>query len=618
MQNLLILLPLAVFWVLFLVLKNDFSLRGAFVGASTLLALWIWGSTELLSFFNWLTFEGVLSAWVVALGALLFYIFIKKTPISFSFLPPPKIPLGVFYTVLLGIFLLFLFAIAILQAPNNWDSMTYHLPKVLHWIAHKNVDHYATHIGRQVALNPMAEYFILHTFLLTANDYFANTVQCWAMVGVVVLSSLIAQHLGASFRGQLLAGFLTLSVPIAVLEATSTQNDLVLTYFVLASIWAFGKLKEEQKYHWTCLAGIAMGLAILTKNIAYFYLAPWVLLQVYEVLKSRFAYFRLNFLIAFITILIVLPFSIRNITLFNTPVPEPDVIAHIKHSVSTEAYDLKSFVSKSIRTFGFNLTSPFDWHNDILVKNIEGSHRLLGLDINDKRTSFSSFEMPFHNKFYSQDYAPNPLHTWLFFLLFPLLYIFRERFSKQYFLSLLLGVAGFFLMIFLLKWQPFGTRFQIPFFALVSVWVALAADKLFFYKSSKTSNAIYFVLISSLLWMAGYYVYYSPNLALRGDKTIFNTPREELYFITRPELYPVYCKLVEEVKKSNCTKLHLKLKPDDWEYPLWRMLANRAIDAEIFHHQVDNLTHPLENKHFEACGLVEINNPKNSATFKRY
>lgn len=238
--------------------------------------------------------------------------------------------------------------------------------------------------------------------------------------------------------------------------------------------------------------------------------------------------------------------------------------------------------------------------------------------MNDKRSSFSAFEMPFHNKFYSQDYAPNPLHTGLFFLLLPFLYIFRERFSKLYFLNLFLGISGFFLLIFLLKWQPFGTRFQIPFCVMVSLWVAVAADKLFFYKISKAAHFIYAASIIILLSLAGHYVYNSTNLALRGDKTIFNTSREELYFLARPQLYPVYCELVEEIKKSKCTKLHLKLGLDDWEYPLWRMLTNREINFELFHHQVDNLTNPLENKQFEACGLIEIDNAKNSATFRRY
>jgi len=277
MENFLILLPFVAFLLLFLILKNDFSLRVSFIWASVIIAVWIFLTTEFLSLFDLLIFEGVLGAWLLALIALISYIFLKKNPIFFS-LVRLKFSFPIFYAIILGLFLLLLLSIAILQAPNNWDSMTYHLPKILHWIAHKNVNHYATHIGRQIALNPMAEYLILHTFLLTANDYFANAVQWFSMVGLVVLASLIAESLGASWRGQVVASFLTISIPIAILEATSTQNDLVVTYFILITIWAFLKLREEKKYHWAFLVGLAMGLALLTKSTAYFYLAPWVLL----------------------------------------------------------------------------------------------------------------------------------------------------------------------------------------------------------------------------------------------------------------------------------------------------------------------------------------------------
>src|SRR5690348_2490265 len=32
-------------------------------------------------------------------------------------------------------------AIAVVAAPNTWDSMTYHLPRVAHWAAQRSVEH---------------------------------------------------------------------------------------------------------------------------------------------------------------------------------------------------------------------------------------------------------------------------------------------------------------------------------------------------------------------------------------------------------------------------------------------------------------------------------------------
>ena len=47
--------------------------------------------------------------------------------------------------------------VALTAPPNTWDSMTYHMPRVEHWIENRNVEPYPTHILRQLSLGPGAE-----------------------------------------------------------------------------------------------------------------------------------------------------------------------------------------------------------------------------------------------------------------------------------------------------------------------------------------------------------------------------------------------------------------------------------------------------------------------------
>ena len=83
---------------------------------------------------------------------------------------------------LLGVLAL-LALLAIVAPPNNWDSMVYHMGRVVHWMQNRSVDHYPTSIDRQLYLGPWTEFAILHLQVLTGGDRWANLVQWMALPG---------------------------------------------------------------------------------------------------------------------------------------------------------------------------------------------------------------------------------------------------------------------------------------------------------------------------------------------------------------------------------------------------------------------------------------------------
>ncbi len=132
------------------------------------------------------------------------------------------------------------------------------------------------HYYSQVSQPPLAEYFILHTWILSAGDRFANLVQFFAFFASAVAASAITAGLGASRRGQVLAALFAATLPNGILQASGVKNDCVLAlWLALTARFALAWLRDPRPADLVSV-GLALGLAILTKNTAYLFGAPLV------------------------------------------------------------------------------------------------------------------------------------------------------------------------------------------------------------------------------------------------------------------------------------------------------------------------------------------------------
>ena len=281
--QLLVLLPVLALGACVLALKTRLGcwreaiLRGAVLWGTVLV-----GITELLSVLHSLTFLGLAAAWLVAL--LIGVAFVVRARGHRQLSVRSSVRLARLDVALLGplaVLLLVLAMVAVVSPPNTWDSMTYHMARLIHWSQNASLAPYPTHILRQLYLQPGAEFALLHLQVLSGGDRLAGLVQWASMVGVVVGTSLIAHDLGAGRPGALCASILAASLPIGILEATSTQNDYVVAFWDVC-VMAFGLRlirSSSTAIPWATTAafGASVGLAILTKATAYLLVLPIVL-----------------------------------------------------------------------------------------------------------------------------------------------------------------------------------------------------------------------------------------------------------------------------------------------------------------------------------------------------
>ncbi|MEU5910684.1 glycosyltransferase family 39 protein [Micromonospora sp. NPDC047527] len=169
--------------------------------------------------------------------------------------------------------------VALLAEPNNFDSQTYHLPKVERWVAQGDLDFWPTAIHRQVTIPPGAEYLLLHLRLLTGGDALHNLVQWAAGIVCLVAVARITAQLGGSRRAQLITAFVLASTPMVVLQATSTQTDLVCAAWVAcAATLVLDGLRRRTGWGTLLGLGAATGLTAVTKTSGLIAVGPLLVL----------------------------------------------------------------------------------------------------------------------------------------------------------------------------------------------------------------------------------------------------------------------------------------------------------------------------------------------------
>jgi hypothetical protein len=605
MSNLLGVLPLLCFGLLVLDLDRrdrsfvpgrDADWRDTWLAASVCWGLALVAFTETLSPFHLLSRPVLVATWAVFAVVLGVRVAASTRAHATSFTigrwwknGTLRDPLFVGLLVILAL----LGMLAVLAPPNNWDSMVYHMGRVVHWMENRSVAHYTTSIDRQLYLGPWTEFGILHFQVLTGNDRWANLVQWMSLVGCAVGVSVIAKQLGARPQGQLAAAAVSVAIPVAILESTSTQTDLAVAFWLVCFVYYARTLSDtatgERLGSLAAFTAAALGLAILTKATAYLFALPfgvWLLLWAWRAERAR--RFAILTAIGIAALSLSVPHLWRNQKTFghvlgpHLPPGAPSTPGTVEY-YSNETGSPAAVLSNVIRNIGMHLPTPFSPLNALDLEIVRKLHALIGIDMNDPRTSYMGGAPPDDFKIgkprYHEDLAGNLVHTVLLILSIvialtvPKLADTRRR---GYALAL---VAGFVIFCAKLKWQPWGSRLQLPLFVLgaplIAVTISFLAPKL-----ARTATAL--ILVAGLPW-----VFFNETRSLlqrptrqsfwnTADPTVFNRSRLDLYFLNRKELAEPYRAAAGAVDAVGCRNVGLVTGMDDWEYPFWALLKDSS------------------------------------------
>jgi hypothetical protein len=479
-----------------------------------------------------------------------------------------------FLLVCLIIILGVVWVIALVAAPNTWDSMTYHLGRVLHWIQNKSISFYPTSIIWQLFLNPWGEFAILHFQILSRGDHFSNLVQWFSMVGSVSGVTLIAKELKASKRGQLLAAIVCVTIPSAILQGSSTQNDLAASFWLVCFVYFILLLMRDLKIVFVLSAGSALGLAVLTKATAYIVAFPfvvWFLISSMKTFKKQKIIWIA--LIGLIALGINFGHYSRNYDLFGSPLgPREDPK---KSLYVNEIITVPSILSNMMRNVALQIGTPSSIVNRNLERSVVFLHKIIHISPNDTRISFPNTEF---NIRWMMD--ANPIHL-LILLLTSILYLIQKPREKVIGCYILTLIIGFVLYSGYLKWQPWGGRLQLPFIVLSAPFIGavLAMVK----KEIAVNIGILLVIISSFHW-----VFENTSRPVLGKYTIFKVSRVDQYFTEYPFKQP-YLDAMKVLQENGCENIGLIIGGNTYEYPLWAILKYQyGMNVRLEHLVVTN------------------------------
>lgn len=171
----------------------------------------------------------------------------------------------------LGLMLVSNLAIAASYEPNNYDSMTYHLPRVLYYLGQGSLAHFETADFRQVYYPFNFNLLQLACFAYEAPTRAVNflNVAAWAVTGLSVFR--IARLCGSSVNASLIAAWLTLTATQVLAEATSTILDLPAAAALAATMVFVLRWRDQRRATDALLAGVAASMCAGTKLTAAFF-----------------------------------------------------------------------------------------------------------------------------------------------------------------------------------------------------------------------------------------------------------------------------------------------------------------------------------------------------------
>jgi len=558
---------------------------------------------EFLSIFDLITPVCLSLGWLLPTLGLSIKLYLLRGQSNQINLPSICLPASWNHRIVLfgvGLILLITFVVAWLVPPQTADSLVYHMSRVAHWAQNQSIKPFATGIRFQNTMSQAAELIVLNFYVLTGSDKLANLIQWFAMAGSLIGVSLLAAQLGATRAGLNFALAFAASIPMGIVQASSTMTDYVVAFWLICVV-SEGLCLITSNSNWTTAVflGLSVGLSIATKPTAFAFLLPFaVFIPVLLLRQMMIKQFALMGLVVVFGILVLnMGHYARNYSLYGSPLGHEGTIR--RHA--NESINAKSILSNSIRHASLHVGTIWPDLNDWIYRQIVKIHVKTGIDINDPKTTFTEFRILRFST--NENITGNALHAVFIVASFILTLTLWSRFNSTTKIHGIAVAAGFIVFSALFKFQIFASRLQLPFFVLSAPFIGTVFSRIHMRRWLSLIGGT--MILASIPWL--FRITSRPIIPMSGEskaESILFGSREDLYFQSAPSPAITYKNLVDVIDNQDCNIIGLILSGSSPEYLWWVLLDAPRENLRIEWIVSDSPTANYEDPTFAPCAII--------------
>lgn len=491
--------------------------------------------------------------------------------------------------------------LAVLMVPYNWDSMTYHLPRMMQWVQNRSVAHYAANDVRQLAAPVLAEFVNVQVYLLSGKrDILLNLLQAASYLVNSWIVYKIADKIGTDRKYAYLSALLFMTMPIAFSEALNTQVDLFASLWMLIFVYYFidlfeaDKLTADRDTLRKCLMmGACIAFGYLAKPSVDVGMAVLLFGLLIRCVRRHDAWQVIIKLIVCVLPIVLLPLVPEWVRNYHTFSSMGDSSVGSEQLVGTLApnYVLINFIKNCVQNCpSIYLYDSSEW----MAKIVMIIAHVLRVDINAPSISangqvYELSEAPVYN----HDSASNPVIMVLAVLCF-ILYLLRRGKKRSAGNSYTLySMLSFVVFCVIVKWSPFITRFMLTYLAVLCPMIGYQIQQISDEgKTERFKNAvvpiIYFLCLTELFALTRFHQEMWHEDASK---------RPEGYFAYNKEIRPEYEQVFSWLNEKGYSTLGINVGSMSFEYPIWAM-------AESPNVRIENILVQNDSKIYEDMSYI--------------